>query len=179
MNDPIIILWPYKKSKKKLHDFVKKCICFFTNSDYTHVAVYLDGKTYESTVMNNQHGVLYHYGLPGERTPEYVYLAFKEKFKNSNALKYVMHRKAVQKQPYNFFKLIVLAFVYPTRKFWNWIKWVPFDKECFGSVCSEFVDESFKEIGIDLLPSKHEGYTSPGDFLKSELLMPVEKKDIE
>lgn len=168
MVDPIIMVWPYKKKTTWFRDFVSRCICYFTKAKYTHVAFYVNGTTYESTVMNNQNGVLKHPGL----YHGIEYYIFKEPILEDKKilLEQIASQDVVNKKPYNFFKLLAMMIIYPTRYFWNLIGWVPFDKECFGAVCSEFVDETFKKASIDLFPGEHEGYTAPGDFPNSPLL---------
>ncbi len=171
MEQPIIILWPFHKSSKWYRTLVSKLICFFTNSNYTHAAIFLNGHQYESTVMNKQHGTLKTEGMP-PASRNCITLRFKEGLseKRLALLEWSVNQQVVQKRPYNFMKIAALALVYPTRWFWNLINWVPFQNEVYGSVCSVFVDASFKDAGVDLLPGENEEYTAPGDFLKSPLL---------
>lgn len=169
-----IILWPYQKSDKWYHTLVSRLICFFTNSNYTHAAIGIGKTLYESTVMSHKNGALKSVGFP-PKSRNCVYLEFKLPLpdKEIKQIKALLEQKVVEKRPYNFMKIAVLTFVYPTRRFWRWLNWVPFQNEVFGSVCSVFVDENFKQIGIDLLPGENEEYTAPGDFLKSKLLTSV------
>lgn len=172
MEDLLIVLWQYHKSRKWYKTIISKLICFFTNSKYTHVSIYFEGYTYESTVMNNQNGALKTMGLASSDVRSFKYLKFRIplNMKQHDNLRIVLNNSIVEAKPYNFLKLFILAIVYPTRKFWNWLGWVPFQAECFGSVCSVYVDQIFKDMGIDLLPNKNEEYTAPGDFIKNKLL---------
>lgn len=171
MSDLRIVIWPFKKSKKWYRTLVSKLICFFTDSNYTHSAIAIDGIVYESTVMNNQNGAMRTVGLPYPAR-NCIHLKFKVPLpkKEIELLEYNLNRKVIEKRPYNFMKILVLMFVYPTKKFWNWIGWVPFQNEVYGSVCSVFVDVAFKEIGIDLIFTHNEEYTAPVDILHSSLL---------
>ena len=169
-----IIVWPFKKSEKWYRTLISKLICFFTDSNYTHAAIAIDNTVYESTVMNNQNGAMKTNHLP-HPSRNCIYLKFKVELsqKKIELLEYYLNRKVVEKRPYNFMKIVVLMIVQPTKKFWNLIGWVPFQNEVYGSVCSVFVDDAFKEIEIDLLPGNIEEYTSPGDLLNSDLLEPI------
>lgn len=169
-----IVIWPFMKSSKWYRTLVSKLICFFTNSNYTHSAIYLNGYLYESTVMNGQNGAMKTKGLPpAERNC--IVLEFKKPVNPADIehLEYALNRRVVEKRPYNFFKIFVLAIIYPTRWLWNAIGWVPFQNEAFGYVCSVFVDSALKQFGIDLIPDNNEEYSSPGDILNSDLLKPV------
>jgi len=171
MKDALIILWPYRKSEKWYRTMVSKLICFFTNSSYTHAAVYVDGIMYESQVMNKSNGAMRTVGLPYQaRNCRFLKLIEPLSEKKRELLVYNLERKVLSRVPYNFMKIAVLMFVYPTKRFWNWIGWVPFGNEVYGYVCSTFVDTAFKEIGVDLLGNNSEEYTSPGDFMSSYLL---------
>lgn len=166
-----IVLWPYHKSDKWYRTLVSKLICFFTNSNYTHSAIWLRGNLYESAVMNGQNGAIKTPNLPpSERNC--IFLKPKRELTRGelDSLELHLTRTVVQKRPYNFFKIFILAIVYPTRKFWQRLGWVPFQNEVFGSVCSVYVDYALKYIGLDVLPGMNEEYTAPGDFLMSQQL---------
>ena len=122
--------------------------------------------------MNNQHGVVKTKVECPETKGRKVCLIFKTPLNMTEHVQIyeVLNQSIVEAHPYNFFKLIILAFVYPTRKFWNWINWVPFQAECFGFVCSAYIDWVCKEIDRDLLICENEEYTVPGDIIDSPLL---------
>lgn len=48
---------------------------------------------------------------------------------------------------YGFVKLVAMALLYPTKRFWRWIGWVPFDAWIFGEVCSVRVAEAWAAEG--------------------------------
>ena len=68
---------------------------------------------------------------------------------------------------YNFFRLVMMLVIYPTRWFWKAIGWVPFSKKIYGEFCSSFVDEVLWQVGIDVLPDEFHGYTAPVDLLRT------------
>ena len=174
MKEIMIIVWPYMKSKKWYRTMVSKLICFFTDSNYTHTAIAIDDVVYESQVMNNTNGAMATNGYPPKER-NCIYLEFKLALPTSEIkqIKYNLNRKVVEKRPYNFMKLFSLALLYPTKKLWKAIGWVPFSNEVFGSVCSVFVDKAFKEVGIDLIPNELEEYTIPNNILESSLLKTI------
>jgi len=167
-----VLLWKYHKKEEWWRDIAAKAIVFFTQQPFTHAAIYHGGATYESTVWKEgrklRHGAL--------RAPEMLEcdvilgpveeLTIGQNIKLQNYLDQTIY----EARPYNFFKLVALAVIYPTRWFWNLIGWVPFSHDMYGEVCSVYVDEAFKAIGIDLLPYHDEQYTSPGDLLFSPRL---------
>jgi len=169
-----IIVWPFRKSDKWYRTLVSNLICFFTNSNYTHVAISHDGFMYESTVMNSQNGAMKTIGLPSvHRGCLFFELKTPLTDEQAKKLKLNLDEMVVQRRPYNFMKIAVLALIYPTRKFWNWLGWVPFQNEVFGYICSVFVDVAFKDIGIDLFKSAFEEYTAPGDFVSNPMLVRI------
>lgn len=175
MKDGSIILEAYEDMNSWLLNLVGKAICFFTDSPYVHVLVYVDNWIYESTVWKSEKGKI----RTGARKIRPVRLNWSKKNvvlepirlgpQKAEQLKYYLEG-TLNEVPYNILKLIALALVYPTRWVWNKLKWVPFDREIFGEVCSTYIDEAFKKVGVDLLPNKFEGYTAPVDFIKSPKL---------
>jgi len=170
MVDGTILL--FKRENKKF-DLVGRAIEFFTGSPYTHVALFLNGCTYDATVWTPQGKWWPHSGvrktvgtLPGYST----LLQPKVPIKHDEmiAMVAVAEDEIKNHVPYNVLKLLVLAIVYPTRKFWTWINWVPFQAEFFGEVCSEFVDEEYSTAGRDLFPGRTEEDTVPGDYMKCD-----------
>lgn len=173
MAEPLIELYAFHKTGRFFRDLVGKAICFFTGTSFTHVALYFLGAMWESTVWKE-----------GRKTVNGVRMTVGYR-KGDVELYFVTPLDEVQKQrlnlwltsqvrertPYNSMKFLVLAIVYPTRWLWKWLKWVPFQADFYGEVCSEFVDHAFKEgAGIDLLPGKLEDYSIPASFLESPYL---------
>jgi len=161
------------------YGLVGKAINFFTGKPYVHVKVLINGKTYESTVWVDNSGKL-HNGLKiteGEPTDYYSYVEplFPEEFTRARiaAFEYYMNEVAKDRLKYNFFGLVVLAIVYPTRHLWRAIGWVPFsNRYVWGDFCSSFVDGVVYKKGlcIDLFKDEKESYTAPADFLNSWFL---------
>lgn len=167
MKDGTVFVTKNRKSDDLFSNTLGNLIEYFTGMPYVHVEVWCKGHRYGSvkggprktTTVPNRNGTVFL--QPREELTE----------KQKEAMNEYLER--MLSRPYNVFKLVSLALVYPTRWFWNWIGWVPFEKDVFGVVCSVYVDEAYKAAGIDLLPGRSEEYTSPGDFLKSELLEKV------
>jgi|WetSurMetagenome_2_1015567.scaffolds.fasta_scaffold125165_1 hypothetical protein len=170
MVDGSILLFKRESSK---FDLVGRAIEFFTGSPYTHTAIFLNGCTYDATVWTPEgkwwprSGIRKTVGtLSGYSTvmvPK-VPITHDEMV----AMTAVADEAIKNRIPYNIFKLLVLAIVYPTRKFWTWIKWVPFQEISYGEVCSEFVDDEYGSCGRDLFPDRSDEATVPGDFLKCD-----------
>jgi len=168
-----ILLWKYHKHDDWFRDLVARAIVYFTGYDYTHVAVQLLANTYDSTVWRDKKGKLRSgirvtSGLPDDPLP-YIALVPRSEIIPTDIIPRMgdtirCYLKA--DRPYNIFKLLVLAVVWPTRWFWKKINWVPFDHEVFGEVCSVFIDEVFYKSRWDLFPEDREGYTVPGQFLR-------------
>lgn len=83
-------------------------------------------------------------------------------------MEYNIYNRINYRKPYNIFKLLILAYIYPKKIYWNNRNWLPFDKEFFGEVCSVFVDNVYLDLGIDILPGLRKGITAPVDLLKSK-----------
>jgi hypothetical protein len=162
----IIFIWKYNSddSGSVWGNLLGKAITFFTGKPYTHAEIWCEGNRYGSRAD----GPVKTPRKPGRSGV--VWLAPKERLteKQTESMKEYLDSKLGDKANYNVFKLVVLALVYPTRWFWQWIGWVPFQRDFFGVICSVYVDEAYKAAGIDLLPGKSEEYTAPGDFLSSD-----------
>lgn len=176
-----ILLWKYHKKKPWYRNLVSKAIVFFTGYPYTHVAIQVDGDVYESTVWKDRVTGVW---VNGARRTAWLDYPDLDEAMPDEALCFVSEVNYDQKQriirvledtldrklKYNFLRLLALAFVYPTRWFWNLINWVPFKAEVFGEVCSTYVDEALKWAGIDLFKYQDEEYTAPGDYLNASSL---------
>jgi hypothetical protein len=169
-----IPVWRYHKQDDWFRDLVSRCIVYFTGYDYTHVGIYFEGKLYESTVWKNEKGKLCSgiritvKGDPTVPSPDICMVPWRLEItpERLDRLGQTLARYVAAGRPYNVFKMLVLAFVWPTRWFWKKIKWVPFNHEVFGEVCSGFVDEVMYKSRWDLFPEEWEGYTVPGQFLR-------------
>jgi hypothetical protein len=155
-------------------DILSKAIRFFTGSPYTHTAVYVKGYTFDSTVWHDGRwwqlwkwhtGVRKTYGiLPGAA----LVLSPMVPLSETEAIELLTRCNMSEEYhfPYNVLKLLVLAIVYPTRKFWEEkVKWIPFSGDFLGETCAEYVDEMYKPVR-DWFPGKTEQDTVPGDWAK-------------
>ena len=159
MKNGTILLWRVEKSDK----FGPKLIAFFTGMPYHHAAVYLDGKTYDETGKGagSREGLKTsadEYWEPvkemteSEKRRMWAFLWWTSEFEHGG------------RWPYNFLKFVVLAIVYPTKRFWNWINWIPFSSDLLGEVCSTYVDYAWRAAGRDILKGWSEEFTVPGDL---------------
>jgi uncharacterized protein YycO len=139
------------------NDLLGKCIKYFTDSEWAHVALYVGGYTFEETFPGAIKTL-------GEKSAQRI-LCHDTTLSQENKM-YDWCMEAVSRHmAYNVFRLVALAFVYPLRWFFNKLNWVPFRARIFGEVCSTFVDSAFKAGGIDLFPERGEAATVPGDFI--------------
>ena len=153
----------YKIDPDRFTPFVRavnRCIGFFTASPYWHAAIILKGVKYESghpfgvskktnyVHIHNEYETITEH----EATDEQMF----------NMIEYA-ERKLVENLRYNHYKLIALALFYPTRGIWNKIKWVAFQNDYFGIVCSVFVREIELSGGIDRSPGLYKELTAPRD----------------
>jgi len=162
-----IELWKYTPSVEKIFDIVGKCIVYFTESPYTHVALYVNNCTYDATVWfedrwrsgvrkRNKRVRGHESMVPNEPLSPEI----------EDCLQEVAEAYVDSGRPYNILKLLALSIVWNTRWLWKKLKWVPFNHELFGEVCSGFVDEVFRKSRIDLFHDEFEGYTIPGQFME-------------
>ncbi len=168
-NGTILLQKPNWELTKNIQDRVIKVIQFITSSKYHHVVVYNDGYYWESTVWNVGKK-MYHGVKKSKYKPFHSTVLEPVKDLTSKEVKDLtsyLEGELLKGVPYNFFKLISLALIYPTRWFWKLIGWVPFSNTIFGEVCSTFIDEAFYKIGRDILPDAFHGYTAPVDFLRT------------
>jgi hypothetical protein len=171
-----VLVWEYTPNRRLARDFVSRCIVYFTGMFYTHVAIWVDGVMYDSSVWKDKNGKTMHGARAKVGTVEEL------KATGFDAVLYPegITRQQVDKvrdwctatvsegKPYNFLKLGILALVYPTRWFWNLIRWVSFSAEVFGKVCSTYVDEALYQSGYDVFTDYIEEFTVPGDFIFSD-----------
>jgi len=156
--------------------FISKAIAYFTGMPYAHVSGYIQGFTFTSSVWWS--GLWFKSGIYisiGAREADEYWQPIRELTPGEKLaiLRYFID-SVNKRRPYNFGKFLVLAIVYPTRRFWEKIGWVPFSAAFFGDVCSIVWDEAYKGANWDLLPRQSEEYTVPGDIRKSKLLEKVE-----
>lgn len=174
MSELAIPVWKYHKKDNWFRDLVSRSIVYFTGYEYTHVGIYFRGKLYESTLWEDEKGKLRSgiritdIGDPQvDPPPDLCMVPWRLELTKDrmDRIAKVLDQYVSGGRPYNFLKLVVLAFVWPTRWFWKKIRWVPFNHEVFGEVCSGFVDEVMYKARWDLFPEEWEGYTVPGQYL--------------
>ena len=150
MKDGTVFLYKYDKNKNygsKLANFIMKCIVFFTRSPYWHIAVKVGNYTYQNGSP---------YGVKKDtktRTGDKYTVLEPKRDLTEKEIQDMIKWGDLQLEHnlgYNHFKLIILAIVYPTRKFWNWVGWIPFQNDYFGMVCSVFIDETFYFMVTDV-----------------------------
>jgi len=168
MKNGTVLLYKYKKSDSFFWNIIGKSIVFFTGYPYTHVALYINGRTYDYTVWKEgkkwKTGARMTQGLL--KASEYY--EPKRNLTDEEAFGIEFYCKELQKYPYNVLKLLSLAIVYPLRSIFRMFKWVPFDHVMFGDVCSVLPDEAYKFAGIDIFPGDFEGYTVPGMYTECD-----------
>lgn len=168
-----IPVWGYEKHPHWFRDLVSRCIVYFTGYPYTHVGIHFMGNLYESTMWTDEKGRLRSgirvtkIGDPDVRPPDFCMVPWRVELakERMDRIRDALDRHVDGGRPYNVFKLVVLAVVWPTRWFWKRIRWVPFHHEVFGTVCSTFVDRVMFEARWDLFPEEWESYTVPGQFV--------------
>lgn len=163
-----------KNMKFSLEKISALAIMEVTDSTLVHASLVLNEKTYDATIYTRGKFLQGYFSLfSGVRTSNYILghtialepttpMTHNEKEKMQAYINEMIN----EKRPYNILRLLSLAIVHPTRKFWNWIGWVPFKKEVYGEVCSTFIDKAWEAAGRDILPRAEEELTAPGDFLK-------------
>ena len=158
MKDGTILLYRVEKND----GFGSKLIGFVTGMPYHHAAIYCDGQTFEE----GPKGAGYTNGL--KKADEYWEPIEDMTPEENKRMWAFLWWTAVYKHggrwPYNFLKFIVLALVYPTKKFWNKIDWMPFQSDLLGEVCSTYVDYAWQAAGRDILPGWDGEFTVPGDL---------------
>lgn len=178
MKDGTVLLVPYDPNEKNpIYKLVGWVIKKITKEDFTHTAIFFNGKYYDDTLifkgLNIKSGVrsLDAPDYPVGKTLEYVGELTPEQFVRMQSYLIFYANEPIH---YSILKLVTLSFVYPTKWFWDLIGWVPFSKFLFGEVCSTFVAEAWKFAGVDLFKGiEQDELVSPGDFLRSTLLKEI------
>ncbi len=178
MKDIRVALWVHRDEKRKfrLTDIVPKAIKFFTHSEYTHSAWYINGYLYESTVWKSKSGKNVHGSRKtkwpddwpmGSFAPEVWLYPINITDNQVAGIQRYCEQSLKDHMPYNFALLVIFLLVMPFRWFWNKIGWVPFSHQVYGEVCSTYVDEAAKLNDLDLLPWLEDSMAVPVDFLSS------------
>ena len=145
-------------------NLVQRAIQYFTQSPWTHAMIYFENSTYESD-GKGAHSTC---GLKPHQLalePTRVLTADERGWMRTYLWFTTARRSKLLGWSYNVLKLLTLAVVYPTRAFWNWLHWVPFDTDAYGEICSAYVDEAWEMTDRDILPGQITGFTAPVDLL--------------
>ena len=148
-------------TEKGFGAFVNKCIGFFTKSEAWHTSIILGDTRYES---GHPYGASKSLTIPDHKYVD-TYDIFVTDAQFADMVKYA-ELKLKQNLRYNHYKLLILAICYPTRWLWNRVRFVPFQHDYFGQVCSVFVREILLAGRIDLFPGLYKELTAPADFAK-------------
>ena len=159
MRDGTILLY---KVPEKHATFIQKAIRYFTKKPYHHVAVYFDGSTLEEGTRGYAHtlgiNIASEYWEPETEMSDM-------ECARARAFVMIVDGEGIRHHwPYNYLLTFIMFVVYPTRWFWNKIKWVPFSSTLLGANCSSFVDKFWKYVGRDIKPKWMEALSVPGDL---------------
>ena len=168
MKNGTILLWDKRKTQKGFRWFISFMIAKLTHGDYTHSAIFLNNRLFEQDKLpDGREGMIVSIDI---RKAD-LYLEPVEDLSDENSLEmelFIEHTYGGRK--YNIMKLLLMAFLGVLKPVFRLWKWMPFDKPWFGEVCSVMPDEAYKSVGIDLFPKEFEGYTAPGDYVKTDKL---------
>lgn len=149
-----------------LENLVTGIIVDTTDSEFIHVEEYLNGKWYEFTFPEGANTHVKDLVAESTKYNHKFREPIRELTEKEVGLKLAYwHEQLKHKRSYNIIKLILLYIIYPTRRFWNWLGWVPFSNtKWFGAVCSVGIEESNLAASIDTTPGESHEYRSPGNF---------------
>ena len=165
MKNGTIILWKTPKKLKDIHGkwyekIVKKMICIITRGDYDHVAIIVNDFIYQSG---------HPYGMTKskfklKRGPRYVYKELITDISQTRAdLLQVFLEDLLNKNiRYNYPKLFSFLLIFPTRKIWDKLRWVPFSSNYwFGIMCSVTIAEALRWLALVIQPGRYHETISP------------------
>jgi hypothetical protein len=162
---PVIKIVSYKIKPKQFRPFVmfvNRLICMLTVSKFWHTAIILDGVKYES---GHPFGAKKSYNIPYQDKYHDIENIVVTNEQLHNMITYA-ENKLIENLRYNHYKLILLSILYPTRFIWDRIKWVPFQNDYFGMVCSVFAREILLAGDINYCPKRYKEITAPRDMHK-------------
>ena len=118
-----------------------------TQSTFTHVAYYAGGYTWESTIEKRPGSLLPQSGVIQTRGLKAAPL-YREPTRDlttaevDGLVRYGQVQIWIGRR-YNIAELVADVLIVPTRKFWEWLGWIPFGNNSHGAVCSAFVAKAF------------------------------------
>ncbi len=140
-----------------------------TRSTFTHVAYWAGGYTWESTIEKRSGGLLPQSGVVQTQGLKPAPL-YREPILDLTPAQIdgLVRYGQVQRwtgRRYNVAELVADALIVPTRRFWEWLGWVPFGSNSHGAVCSAFVAKAFV-LGalISVFEEIQCADRDPGDF---------------
>jgi len=163
-----IVLIGNRRWGTKLANIVTGFIVKATKSNYIHIKRYLNGYWYESSYPTGA----------GKTTETFITNDLNlvrepiEDLTDEEVEKMIeFGEKAItDKIKYNLFKLIALYVILPTRKFWDFIGWVPFsNNNIFGTVCSVFDAEMVAYSGRIEFEGQDVEMRTPADYEKTDI----------
>lgn len=157
MKDGTIMLRCVKESS----GFGPKLIAWWTGMPQYHVMIYFCGQTYG---MSGK-GVVVKNGISGasERWEPVKEMTNAQRDRMGAFLWWTAKWER-GKWRYNFLKFAALFFVYPTRRFWNWIGWMPFQSDLYGEHCATYVAYAWWAAGKTIVPGLWIDLVVPGDL---------------
>ncbi len=173
MKNATILLWRYHAGPSWLLNLVGEEICRVTKSPYVHAAIFLGGKVYESTVwfVNGwpHGGVRIHEEADWDEAWEPITDVPPDVV---NRMIAYAEEQISEHRPYNVFELLAMSFVWPTRRFWRWLGWIPFTAGFLGKFCSTFTEKVWL-AGYSLVPLDDEEMAPPCELAQSPMLRKV------
>ena len=139
---------------------VNSLICVFTWSKYWHTSIVIGDYKHESGHPNGAKKSLYIHKEDPHIDVD-TYFVNEDQVKDMEAFAESMLER---KLPYNYKKLAILAICYPTKFIWDKIKWVPFQDDKHGMVCSVYVREIVIAGKMDYWEHRYKENMAPVDF---------------
>ena len=158
MKDGTILLWVYGKHSTKLGP---RLIAWWTGMPQYHALIYFEGQTYG---MGGK-GVVVSEGLA--KADEYwepIKPMTDEERERMRSFLWWTAKWEKGRWAYNFGKFAALIVVYPTRRFWNWLGWMPFQADLYGEHCATYPAYGWWAAGYTIVPDLWIDLIVPGDL---------------
>jgi hypothetical protein len=162
--DGVIIFSTGHDLPKWFFDIYKKV----TGCETTHVGIICKDWFYESTIKIEKNIITYGVRKQAISVFSKNCLKLDRDLTDIEIEKMYNYLESMVGVHYNTLKLMNILILRYFSWFWKLIKWTPFSKKAFGVICSELVDKTYKQIGIDLLPMSDENLTTPCDIMMSK-----------
>jgi len=142
---------------------ISSLIRWFTNSEYTHVAMAMN---HQEMIEIDIHRRLAIRPIRSETFDVFRYkrgLTLQQQLDLKNYIENRIHTN----QGYDWLR--ILSFV--TQKF---IRFAPIWEQANRVICSEIIDHIYTHIGIDLVPEREDGHIAPSHLASSPYLVKVQ-----